>query len=304
MRRVAEGVDGVVVQRHGRDRARTRPATSTGTVSALDGPSTPLGDPPRARRVSIVVQPGIASSARRPCTSAARSPVIASAAWFQSCTHPVMVDDEHPVAETREHALRLISLQPREPGSSDRRRHRVRGHEEGADQAGPITIAPTGRSRPQPRSPDCMRTVIRAVRRSPTGWATARYSRPCIRTSVAFTCRWELVDRARYRPRGRADCRVETKTRPPGRRASSPISRASGGPNRGTTRTRPIVLLPATRRRRFRRSARERPADPDGAVIHGCACSIARSVGSVTLSERMRDPSGVCESVGGATRLA
>jgi hypothetical protein len=46
-----------------------------------------------------------------------------------------MVDDEHPVAETREHALRLISLQPRKPGSSDRRRHRVRGHEEGADQA-------------------------------------------------------------------------------------------------------------------------------------------------------------------------
>jgi hypothetical protein len=46
-----------------------------------------------------------------------------------------MVDDEHPVAETREHALRLISLQPREPGSSDRRRHGVRGHEEGADEA-------------------------------------------------------------------------------------------------------------------------------------------------------------------------
>ena len=46
-----------------------------------------------------------------------------------------MVDDEHAVTETREHALCLISLQPREPGASDRRRHGVRGHEEGADEA-------------------------------------------------------------------------------------------------------------------------------------------------------------------------
>ena len=66
----------------------SRPSMSIGTVSELEGPSPSPGRSATGTRAAIVAHPGIESSAFWPRTSLVRSPVIASAAWFQSRTTP------------------------------------------------------------------------------------------------------------------------------------------------------------------------------------------------------------------------
>ena len=128
---------------------------------------------------------------------------------------------------------------------------------------------------------DRLRTVIRAgaARCSPRGRATARYSSPCIRRSAAFPAFGRGSNSPNTVLANEPMVDYETKRPPSERPASSAIVRTRGRPNGGTTKTRPIVLSPAmtsTRPCSFRPC--KPPADPCRSRVHGCACSILRSV--------------------------